>query len=68
MLFGGRVAAAQTTRAERSRYRETSSYADVLVFLDSLQRLTSDVRVATLGTSPEGRRVPYVIASRPLVS
>jgi zinc carboxypeptidase len=58
----------QTTRAERSNYRETSSYADVRGFLDSLQLLTRDVRVGTLAISAEGRAVPYVIASRPLVA
>jgi hypothetical protein len=59
---------AQTTRAERTGFRETSSYADVLGFLDSLQRAAPEIRVGTLGTSAEGRRVPYVIVSRPLVS
>jgi zinc carboxypeptidase len=59
---------AQTTRAERSGYRETSSYADVLSFLDSLQLRTRDLRVGTMGVSPEGRPIPYVIASRPLVT
>jgi zinc carboxypeptidase len=59
---------AQSTRAERTDFRETSSYADVLSFLDSLQRLDRDLRVGTLTTSVEGRRVPYVIAARPLVS
>ena len=68
VLLGCRAAAAQTTRAERSGYRETSTYADVLTFLDSLERLTSDLRVAALGDSPEGRRIPYVIAARPIVS
>src|SRR3954462_14460810 len=58
---------AQTTRAERTDYRQTSSYADVLAFLDSLRLKTSDIRVGNLATSPEGRAVPYVIASRPLV-
>ena len=60
--------AAQVTRPERTDFRETSSYADVLSFLDSLQRLAPEVRVGTLAVSPEGRRVPYVLASRPLVS
>ncbi|MFL5447144.1 MAG: M14 family zinc carboxypeptidase, partial [Gemmatimonadales bacterium] len=59
---------AQTTRAERTDYRQTSSYADVLAFLDSLQTITRDLRLGTIATSPEGRAVPYVIASRPLVS
>lgn len=57
---------AQTTRPERTAYRETSSYADVLGFLDSLQQITGDIRLATLATSPEGRAVPYVVAGRPL--
>jgi Zinc carboxypeptidase len=68
LLLVGTPARGQTTRAERSDYRETSSYADVWGFLDSLQSRTADIRVLPLGESPEGRRVPLVIASRPLVS
>jgi hypothetical protein len=60
--------AAQTTRPERTGFRETSSYADVLSFLDSLQLVTPEVRIGTLATSAEGRTVPYVVASRPLVT
>jgi len=60
--------AGQATRAERTDYRQTSSYADVLGFLDSLQTMTDDLRVGTLGSSPEGRAVPYVIAARPMAS
>jgi hypothetical protein len=60
--------AAQTTRPERSNFKETSSYTDVLSFLDSLQQVAREIRVGTLAVSPEGRRVPYVLASRPLVS
>jgi hypothetical protein len=58
--------AAQTTRPERTEFRETSSYADVIGFLDTLARSTSDIRVGTLATSPKGRWVPYVMAARPL--
>jgi len=58
---------AQATRAERTDYRETSTYADVLAFLDSLERAWAGVRVGTLAVSVEGRRVPWVLASRPLV-
>jgi hypothetical protein len=57
---------AQTTRPERTGYRETSSYADVVAFLDSLQRTAGDIRLGTLAISPEGRPVPYVLAARPL--
>lgn len=64
-LVTSRVAA-QTTRPERTTFQETSSHADVLQFLDSLSRVTTDVRAGTLALSPEGRRVPYVLAARPL--
>jgi zinc carboxypeptidase len=61
-------AAAQVTRPERTDFRETSSYTDVLTFLDSLQLVAKDIRIGTLATTAEGRRVPYAIAARPLVS
>lgn len=56
---------AQSTRPERSGYRETSSYDDVLGFLDSLQTRNRELRIGTLGISSEGRRIPYVVAARP---
>jgi zinc carboxypeptidase len=68
LLPAGGPAWAQLTRAERSEYRETSSYADVLGFLDSLQQRSRDIAVGTLGYSAEGRRIPYVLVARPLVS
>ncbi len=57
---------AQSTRPERTGFQETSTHADVLHFLDSLTLATADVRVGTLALSPEGRRVPFVVAARPL--
>ena len=69
VLLGALLAStlqAQTTRPERTAFQETSSHADVLRFLDSLGHATRDVRMGTLATSPEGRRVPYVLAARPL--
>jgi hypothetical protein len=59
---------AQSTRPERTGFRETSSHADVLGFLDSLQRRGAEIRVGTLAVSPEGRRVPYALAARPMVA
>lgn len=69
VLIGALLASpleAQTTRPERTDFQETSSYADVLQFLDSLTRMTADVRVGTLAVSPEGRPVPYILTARPL--
>jgi hypothetical protein len=62
------AATAQLTRPERTQFKETSSYTDVISFLDSLQHVSGDVRVGTLAVSAEGRPVPYVLASRPLVA
>ncbi len=61
-------AGAQQTVAERSGFTSTSSHADVLAFLDSLVLRGAPIRVGTLATSAEGRRVPWVLASRPLVA
>src|SRR5688500_11586163 len=67
-LLGAAPLAAQSTRAERSGYKETSTYADVLSFLDTLQAKRAGARVWTLGKTHEGRALPVVLASRPLVS
>ncbi|HUK63839.1 MAG TPA: hypothetical protein VLV15_10905, partial [Dongiaceae bacterium] len=55
------------TRAETSNYTETSHYADVIAFLDSLQKLHVPMYRTSLGTSTEGRAIPMVVFSRPLV-
>ena len=55
------------TRAERSGYLETSRYADVVAFLDSLRALGAPYTFGSIGRTVEGRDIPYVIASRPLV-
>ncbi|HEU5173238.1 MAG TPA: M14 family metallopeptidase [Gemmatimonadaceae bacterium] len=56
------------TRAERSNFTETSSPEDVRAFLDSLATTSEHVAVGTLGTSADGRPIPYIVASRPRVS
>jgi hypothetical protein len=56
------------TRPELTSYRETSRYADVRQFLDSLRVLGAPLAFGSIGRTTEGRDIPYVIASRPLVS
>ena len=59
--------AAQQTRPERTAGAETSTYADVTGFLDSLARTGAPLRMGTVGFSPEGRRIPWVLVARPMV-
>jgi hypothetical protein len=61
------LTATPATRAERTSYLETSRYADVVSFLDSLRVLGVPYAFGSIGKSHEGRDIPYVIASRPLV-
>ena len=56
------------TRAERTGFSETSLYADVVQFIDSLQVLGADIETGSIGRTSEGRELPYVIASRPLIT
>lgn len=68
-LAGGALPlAAQQTRAERTEYRETSTHQDVLDFLAELERRGAGIKVWTMGRSTEGRDIPVVLASRPLVA
>lgn len=71
LLLAGTLAApaaAQSTRAERTGTRETSTLADVRIFLDSLAGRTPLIRIASFGRTSQGREIPYVVASRPLVT
>ena len=56
------------TRAELTNFHETSRYADVRKFLDSLRVLGAPLAFGSIGRTTEGRDIPYVIASRPVVS
>jgi hypothetical protein len=64
---GVSTAAGPHTRAERTAYLETSHYADVIAFLDSLKG-RPELTFGSIGKTGEGREIPYVIASRPRVS
>ncbi len=52
------------TRAERTDFRETSAYADVLAFLDALPADARRHRTA-FGTTGEGRALPLVVWGAP---
>ncbi len=52
------------TRAEASRYEETSRHADVMAFVAALAaRGDARLHLASFGTSPQGRDLPLLVAS-----
>lgn len=55
------------TRAERSNYEDTSSYADVQQFVGALAT-SSVVHVEAFGRSEEGRDLPLIVISEPKVT
>jgi hypothetical protein len=61
----GQVAVPRT-QAERTNYLETSTYAHVMAFLDSLERLGRPLVRGSIGSTTEARALPYVVVSRPL--
>ena len=67
--YPGNLAKARPlTHAERTRFTETSSYADVTQFIDSLKALGAKMHVGSIGKTTEGRDIPFIVASRPLVT
>ena len=56
------------TRAERTNFAETSHYDDVVAFIDSLKTLGAKIPIGSIGKTFAGRELPYVIASRPLIT
>ncbi len=65
---GGRqgTPASPRTQAERTGFVETSTYASVVAFVDSLGRLGRPIATGSIGRTVEGREIPWVVASRPL--
>jgi hypothetical protein len=65
--LGATGATAQQTRPERTNGLETSTYADVGGFLDSLVRQGADILLGVMGESPHGRPLRYAVAARPML-
>ena len=67
--YPGNLAKARPlTHAERTKFTETSRYADVMQFIDSLKVLGAKMYVGSIGKTTEGRDRPFVVVSRPLVT
>lgn len=52
------------TRAERTRFTETSRYDDVMAFFRTVAQASDVVRVSSFGYTFEGRSLPLVVVGR----
>jgi hypothetical protein len=53
------------TTPERTDFRETSRYADVVAFLESLDRASPAIHLTTFGETHERRPLPLAVAGAP---
>jgi dipeptidyl aminopeptidase/acylaminoacyl peptidase len=67
-LSGPTLAEPPRTVAETSDYKATSRHAEVIDFCERLAKESPLVRLGTLGTSHEGRKLPLVIVADPPVA
>lgn len=58
------AADAMTTRAERTDYRETSRYDEVVALMEAADRASPLIHLTTFGTTNEGRRLPLAVVGR----
>lgn len=56
------------TKAEASDFKATSLYADVMDFIQEVQKNSLRIRVETMGVSAEGRDIPLIVIGDPVPS
>lgn len=54
------------TVAEKSNYESTSRLEDVVKFFNRLKKISSNLRIESIGKSMEGRNIPLIIIGKPL--
>jgi hypothetical protein len=58
------VADTMTTAPERTGFRETSRYAEVVAFMEGVDRVSPVIRVIPFGETAEGRTLPLAVVGR----
>jgi hypothetical protein len=53
---------------ERSNFDKTSTYGDVMNFINAIKTKSPYIQVSTIGKSPMGKEIPLVILANPAVS
>ena len=56
------------TRPERTRYRETSSYEDVITYMKAMAAASPQIHLTTYGHTYEGRALPLAVIGAPNAS
>lgn len=56
------------TTPEKTNYQATSTYADVMAFINTIQSKSDLVHVEYMGTSLEGKDIPLVVLANPAIS
>ncbi|MCD4731097.1 MAG: hypothetical protein K8R74_10875, partial [Bacteroidales bacterium] len=56
------------TTAEKSNYESTSTYEEVIQFIESLEKSSDKLRIEKIAQSTEGRDIPLMIIADPLPS
>lgn len=56
------------TTPEKSNYQKTSTYADVMTFIKTIQSKTNLVHLEFMGKSKEGKGIPVVVMANPKIS
>ena len=54
------------TVAEKSGFKSTSEHSSVLEFIDSLTKISENIRVESIGKTSEGRDIPLLVIGNPL--
>jgi hypothetical protein len=52
---------------EKSNFVKTSTYSEVMQFINSIKEKTTFAHIIALGKSPEGKEIPVVILADPLI-